>query len=420
MITGRGVTLLLAMALALLTGRFIGIGELYAVGVACAVAVLLGLAYVWRSSSRVSARRIVEVDRVIAGGTVEVQVELRNDGRVPTPTLLVAETLPDTMPAVGHPEAGVARFVAGAVPPSRVLATTYRAVATVRGRHAVGPISVRVRDPFGVAERIRRYTATTDVVVYPHIEALPPQRVVGAHMGSGSSDSRRVFATGDEFFGMREYVRGDDLRMVHWPSTAHRQTLMVRQMEQPWQPHATLLLDTRSGVHTAGREGTLETGVSTAASVLYHLADHAYAVRLLTDADTGRGGPQPWEESMDRLAVLEPTDHTGLVPAVAAARGGEGLFVAVLGVPAGRGDLAHDPDLRALFGVRGFGQRLAVVVADPDRRERADRMVGLLVASGWRAAVRHPGEPLAPLWADLGSSQPRHGVAAGADVEAAR
>ena len=222
-----------------------------------------------------------------------------------------------------------------------------------------------------------------------------------------------MFATGDEFYGIREYVRGDDLRMVHWASTAHRQTLMVRQMEQPWQPHATLYLDTRAQTHTAGAEGTLESAVSAAASLLYHLADHGYAVRLLTDADTGRGGPQPWEESMDRLAVLTASDNAGLGPSVAASRGGEGLFVAVLGVPDGRTDLARHPDLRALFGVKGFGQRLAVVTAEAGQVDRARRVAALLVGSGWRAVVQQPGAPLAPLWEDLSSSQPRHGVGAG-------
>lgn len=413
MVTGRGITLLLGAVLAWIAGRTFGIGELYAVAVAALVVVGLGILFVRRSASTVSARRIVEADRVIAGAAVEAQLELRNDGRVPTPTLLVAEQLPDSIGVVGQAEAGVARFVTGGVAPGRVLATTYRAVTTVRGRHAIGPVTVRVRDPFGVAERTRRYTATRDVIVYPRIEPLAPQRIKGTHMGSGSSDSRRVFATGDEFYGIREYVRGDDLRMVHWASTAHRQTLMVRQMEQPWQPHATLYLDTRAQTHTAGAEGTLESAVSAAASLLYHLADHGYAVRLLTDADTGRGGPQPWEESMDRLAVLTASDNAGLGPSVAASRGGEGLFVAVLGVPDGRTDLARHPDLRALFGVKGFGQRLAVVTAEAGQVDRARRVAALLVGSGWRAVVQQPGAPLAPLWEDLSSSQPRHGVGAG-------
>ena len=414
MLTGRGVSVALAAVLTWLIGRMLGIAELYAVAVACGAVLGLGVLYVRQTTSSVAARRLVETDRVVAGGEVHASLELRNDGRVPTPTLLVSEQLPESLWAAEQALPGEARFVIGGLGPGRVATAPYRARADARGRQQLGPVTVRIRDPFGVAERIRRYTAVQDVLVYPRIERLPDQQVSGTHMGSGSSDSRRVFATGDEFYTMREYVRGDDLRMVHWPSTAHRQTMMVRQMEQPWQAHATLHLDTRRSSHTDGPDGTLEHAVSIAASLVYHLADRGYAIRLVTDTDTGRGGPQPWAQSLDRLALLEPSDNTGMGPSVAATRGGEGLFVSVVGVPDGREDPAHHPDMRALFGVRGFGQRLVFVTGPRADDPRAVRAVQLLAAAGWQATLMTPGTPLAPRWVELMTPRSRHGARAGA------
>lgn len=409
MLTSRGVALLAGGFLAWLVGRTLGIAELYAVAVAACAVVGLGVLYVRLATSSVSARRQIDRQRVVAGATVDTVIELRNDARLPSPTLLVSERLPDALQALGHTGGGGARFVLGGLGPGRVARAPYQALAANRGRYQVGPLRIQVRDPFGVAERVRRYTATNEVLVYPRIEALAPSPVRGAHMGSGSSDTRRVFATGDDFYTMREYVRGDDLRHVHWPSTAHRQKLMVRQMEQPWQAHATVYLDARRASHTDGASGTLEKAVSVAASMVYHLADGDYSLRLVTDNTAGRTSPDSWEVAMDHLAVLRPSDNSGLAPSIAAARGGEGLFVGVLGVPDGRGDLASHPDMRALFGVRGFGQRFALVVT-PDDNPRAQLMAGLLRAAGWSARTIQPPQPLDAVYADLTRGTRRHGA----------
>lgn len=411
MLTSRGITLLAAALSAWLAGRTLGIAALYAVAVACIAVVALGVAFVRLSTSQVSARRVLDRGRVVAGERIQSIVELRNDARLPAPTLLITEQLPEGFSADGHAEGAEARFVLVGLAPGRLARVPYTAVAAVRGRYEVGPLQIRVRDPFGAAERVRRYTATSELIVYPRVDPLPAGSVRGSHMGVGSSDARRVFATGEEFYTMREYVRGDDLRHVHWPSTAHRQTLMVRQMEQPWQAHATVYLDARAASHTPGPAGTLEKAVSLAASVVNHLAEHGYVLRLMTETTTGRGGPTAWQQAMDRLAVLQPSRIAGLGPSLASSRGGEGLFVAVLGVPPGGGDLTRHPDMRALFTVRGYGERLALVVTRPGD-ERADRTAALLRGAGWQTATVRPGQDPAGPWASLTRPTSRRGVAA--------
>lgn len=411
MITRRGVTLLAGAVLAWLSGRVLGVAELYAISAAALATVALGLAYVRLSTSSVAARRLVDQQRVIAGARLDVAVELRNDTRLPSPTLLLTEQLPAGIEAQGQGQTQ-ARFVVDGVGPGQIARATYDAHVRVRGRYHLGPLTIQLQDPFGVAERIRRYSSTHELVVYPRVEPLPPSPVRGAHMGAGSSDTRRVFATGEDFYTMREYVQGDDLRHIHWPSTAHRNTMMVRQMEQPWQAHATIYLDSRKAVHSEGPDGTLEQAISVAASMVYHLTDAAYMLRLVSDTTVGRAAPGSWETAMDRLAVLDASDNPGLGPSLAAARGGEGLFVGILGVPAGTGDLGSHPDLRALFGVRGFGQRMAFVVAD-DQSDRAERMAGLLRGAGWSATTIRTGQPLAPAWDDLIRSSSRRRASVG-------
>ena len=83
-----------------------------------------------------------------------------------------------------------------------------------------------------------------------HRHARAPSRCPTIPLGgawTGSGDNRpRAFATGSaEDVTVREYRRGDDLRRVHWRSSARVGELMVRREEQPWQSRATLFLDNR-------------------------------------------------------------------------------------------------------------------------------------------------------------------------------
>ena len=125
-------------------------------------------------------------------------------------------------------------------------------------------------------------------MVTPRVVPLPPVPLSGVWTGSG--DNRpRAFASGSaEDVTVREYRRGDDLRRVHWRSSAHAGELMVRREEQPWQSRATLFVDNRKIAHRGtGAASSLEHAVSIAASVAVHLVQRGFSVRLVTAA--GRG-----------------------------------------------------------------------------------------------------------------------------------
>jgi uncharacterized protein (DUF58 family) len=400
-VTTRGGAVLAGAVLIVLVGRVIGVPELYVVGAAAAALVVVAALATRFSSASVAARRSVSTDRLLVGGRETAAVELRNESRWPATLLLVEDAC---HPSLADPP----RFVVPGLGPSETVAVRYAVTGSVRGRYQIGPVTLRVRDPFGLAERVRRYTTTSQVLVYPRVERLADGLGNGSHRGTGSSDARRLFAAGEDFYTMREYVQGDDLRLVHWPSTAHRQTLMVRQQERPWEAQAVVLLDARASAHVgSGPDSTLEKAVSMAASVLLALAERGYALRLVTE-ETGRlPQAEPWGVLLDRLAELRPSRHQHLAPALGALRGagGEGLLCAVLAPPPGGDDLGASPDVRALVQAgRNHPDRIALVTADPARRASAAQsaaLARLLVAAGWRAAVVGVHEPLAQAWPAL-------------------
>jgi uncharacterized protein (DUF58 family) len=398
-LTGRGAALLVGAALLWGVGRLLGVPELYVVAVASAALVAVGAAAVRVTSATVSARRGLSSNRLLHGSTGEVTIDLRNDARLPAPLLLVEDACDWALADSPH-------FVLAGLRPAATSRLRYAIHGTARGRYTIGPMNLRVRDPFGTTQVVRRYTATEEVLVYPRVERLPEGITRGSHRGSGTSSDRRLFHSGDEFHTMREYVQGDDLRMVHWPSTARSDKLIVRQLEMSWQAEATVFCDTRVGVSRgAGPESSVETAISAAASIVWHLADHGYTLRLFTEAERRPRGVEGWDAILDHLAEVQPTRVAGLGPSLQRLRGagGEGLFVAVIMVPLGDGPLAADPDVRALLQAgRGHGGRVAVIVhpSGPPAR-RAEELAALLRAARWKAAGVATGTPLAPRWNEL-------------------
>lgn len=410
MLTPRGVALLAGAVLAWVTGRILGVSEFSVVALTAVALVAIGAVVTLLSGSTVAVRRRVSAPRIRAGGTSQVRIELRNEGRLPVPLLLVRD---QSDPGL-HDEDETPRFVIPGLPRGAAARVGWTVRGNVRGRYVVGPVHIALRDPFGTTQRVRRYRTTDEVVVYPRVDPLPPGVGWGTQRGSGTSDTRRLFNAGDEFYMMREYVLGDDLRHVHWPSTAHRQKLMVRQHELPWHAQAVVFCDTRAEMHDGtGPTASVERALSAAASVVWHLEEHRYQVRFVTETDVRIPAPASRDALMDRLAVLRPSRRQVLPPVLRALRdvGGDGLLVAVLTPP--EGELGTgDRDIRALLQAgQGFSGRIALVI-EPGRRgqPRADRFAALLRGAGWRAAVVGSDGDTADAWRRILSTQAQPAV----------
>ena len=403
MLTARGLALCIGAVVAWGLGRLLGVDELYVVGAACVALVLLAVLATRLSSTRIAVRRTAGALRARQGEEMPIEVQLRNDGHLPASLLLVEDRTPTGIAISGDQAAHGARFVVRGLRARQIATLRWSAVGRRRGRYRVGPLRIRLRDPFGLAERSRRYRGTDDLVVYPQIEALDSSAGRGIRQGAETSALRRAFHRGDEFYTMRTYVVGDDLRHVHWPSTAHRGILMVRQHELPWNAHAVVHLDTRAGVHRgSGSTGSFERAVSATASVLLHLRDHDYDLRLhITTGDAAQAAPvMAVDDALVRLAEVtpatgrsSPADIIGTLE-----RAGNGLLVTVLRPPPAADALGDHPELHALLRAgRSYRARVALVIAHHDD-ERCAQLAHMLQMAGWHAAAVAHGEPLGDAW----------------------
>jgi uncharacterized protein (DUF58 family) len=130
-------------------------------------------------------------------------------------------------------------------------------------------------------------------------------------------------------------VVGDDLRQIHWPSTARHDELLVRQQEQPWQGRTTVVLDVRRAAHDAE---TIEVAVSAAASIVYANSQRNDLVRLVTTEGTDSGfavGRSHLGAMLEHLAVVEAAGTASLRAMLELLKKGSGgaLVVIVANVP---------------------------------------------------------------------------------------
>jgi hypothetical protein len=285
---------------------------------------------------------------------------------------------------------------------------TYVVRSEVRGKFTIGPMKVRLSDPFGMVELDRAFQSTSSLVVTPRVVPLPVVPLSGAWTGSG--DNRpRAFASGSaEDVTVREYRRGDDLRRVHWRSSAHAGGLMVRREEQPWQSRATLFLDNRKIAHRgSGAASSLEHAVSIAASIGVHLVQRGFNVRLVTAS--GEDTPPQWHEHgamvsetrplLEALAVVTEVAHPHLDVRWLQDGGHSGLLIGVLGAVA-------DHDRPAFGRMRHSGSAALAVALDVSAWARGTAAgpdpVSWLATHGWRAVAAGPRDPIASVWQELG------------------
>ncbi|MHA6630130.1 DUF58 domain-containing protein [Pseudonocardia sichuanensis] len=370
--------------------------DLLRVGVFVALLPLLALVLAART------RRIVRVERELEPARVPVDAEVSVAVALQGGALLGALRLVDAVPDAAGPQADAPpRFTVHRLSSRGTAALTYPLRPVLRGVHRVGPLTGTASDPLGLAEFERELAGPDRLLVLPRVvplRGLPPAVGTGegtpgaalAHQGQGASDVL-----------IRPYRQGDELRRVHWRSSARHDELMVRLEERPWRGGMTLLLDRRDAAHRGrGADSSLEFAVSLAASVCVHLVGRGEPFTLVTEDGTALvppGAVAGQEPLLDALAALRPSARTDL---------------------SGQ-DLAAGTDVLAVLGALGPGQVEALLARssgvghavlldtatwDPaaDRaRGSAGAHAAALRRAGWRVTVATAGTSPARVWDDL-------------------
>jgi uncharacterized protein (DUF58 family) len=402
-LTRRGKSFLAAGCAAVVCGLAVREAELLRIGLLLLMLPLLSALAASRARYRLACMRQITPRRVPAGHAAEVRMRLSNVSRLRTGLLLAEDVTPYAL--------GIRpRFVLEAVEPGGSRDLSYQIRSEQRGKFTVGPLQVRVADAFGLVEIGRSFATQSTLVVTPKITRLPHVGAAGNRLGSGESGMRMVAAAGEDDIAPRAYRDGDELRRVHWRSTARYGELMVRREEQQWHNRALLLVDTRRRAHVGSGPGSsFEFAVSAAASIGVHLAARGIETLLITDAGEVMTAGRAADSLLDMLAVIRPSHGIDLGSGLAALRGSSrGQIIAVSGLisPDQARQLAAShrgpaPAMALLLDVSRWEAGRPVRGRSAAQRSEAGAAAEILANAGWHVAVVTAGTSLAAAWRDL-------------------
>jgi uncharacterized protein (DUF58 family) len=299
-ITPTGLVAAVLMVLGWGAARLNGSRTMYLLVYAALMAIVLS----WVVTRRRLAVTIVRSElpqRMRVGQLVHVDLQISSARRLAS--VMLDEHVPATL---GRP----VRIPVGMLRAGDVLSHGYSLTPALRGAFTVGPVTASWSDPFGFTIHKQALPEPVEILVHPPVEVVhdriltrmwedPPIR----------PPVSKPWPVGFEFYGMRDYVQGDDLRRVVWPVLAKTGKLMVRESEQGITDKVVIFLDTGQEWHSPGEVSeTFETAIRAAASLgVRHLSD-GFSVTLITNDGpvvSGLRGARPEMAFLDALSRLQ-------------------------------------------------------------------------------------------------------------------
>lgn len=346
----------------LLTSIGVGLGLVActAIGVLCLALVGIGMCLV-AEAPRLDVARLATPPEVQRNSPAGVRLGLTAAGRRRRPVTIVEQV-------GGRPR--VAR-IGELGPNERVV--EYDVDTSRRGVIVAGPLIAQRDDPFGLVRAERRYGGSCSVRVRPRV--LPLRMLPSGRQRDLEGPTRERSEGTASFHQIRPYQMGDDLRRVHWRTTARVGDLMVKQLFDTTRPELVVVLDNRA---VAIGEQDFEEAVDIAATVLRAAETDDFPTTLLfAEWRWDHAGHSPWDARaavphLDRLTDVQRSTEESLlaIGKDVAARGRSLVFIS--------GELPG-PDLVAVGQLaKGFHPALLVSVAN-------DRTMPLVPPPGVRA-----------------------------------
>ena len=317
MLTRSGLGAAVAAVMLAICGWWWGYVELIVVAAAGATAVVIA---VWsaRAAVRTELDRSIASPRVARGDPVRATYRVSNPTRRrAAPMVLIDSMTPAVAPTVHHPDrpppvaaepeptgpTSEVRVALPAVPALDVVEIVGLLPTHRRGHFTVGPWTIERGDPLGLAIGDRVGEHTSRVIVHPRVHEL--RGPYGAmHTVEDEAVIRRAASDPlSGFVSLREYIDGDDPRLIHWPTSARMGTLMLREHVELRRPEFTVVLDCAASAATAD---DFEEMVDVTASVAVHALRSGVNVSLKTTSRYHPGAMRPIDRETRILDLLTP------------------------------------------------------------------------------------------------------------------
>jgi len=398
--TRRGwLTLLLGAATYVVAWLF-GAKALYPVATGLVLAPLAAHAWVGLLAAPIRLRRRAGKGALLEGEDVWVTLDAVPESRVPAPSIVVEERIA----RLGLQETPLRRA-------GRHYRGTYVLERVPRGRYVVEEARATIEDPFGLARAEVDLDAKGSLLVYPRLVAIDR---LFSESGAHAQDGRRLLLrrpTGFDLHSVREYEQGESLRKVHWPTTARRGRLMVKELEDAPRDEIAVILDADAGA-VAGE--SFDVQVRAAGSILrIHAAHGRRAILAVNSSRRAQARVASlegdWLAALGLLAAAEPDGQRPVVELLTRESGPASRAVETVVVTARvSGALATKLAERSLAG-----QGVSVVWVDSasfaGRPTKVEPELLRLQAAGVAVAVVRQGDSLAGVLGTAPAVRSAHG-----------
>jgi uncharacterized protein (DUF58 family) len=298
MLTRRGrVILALGLSVYIAAWAF-GSKPLYPVATGLLLVVLVAWAWVRLADRPFRVRRGWGDAEHVEGDDVPVVAELEGTGNV----MPAAVTLVERVGRLGEQRHSLRRN-------GRRLSVRYVLENVPRGRYGFSDVRAELSDPFALERAVVPLPAPGALLVYPRLVRL--ERLF-SESGARSHDGRRLLLrrhTGFELHSVREYEQGESLRRVHWPSTARRGQLMVKELEDAPRDEIAVLLD--ADEHSVVGD-SFDVQVRAAGSIVDAYVRRGRRAVLVVNSERRevqhvQSPAADWRRALELLAAVEPT-----------------------------------------------------------------------------------------------------------------
>ncbi|MGD9701995.1 MAG: DUF58 domain-containing protein [Acidimicrobiia bacterium] len=373
MLTRTGLGVAVGAVLLAAFGLRWGYGEFVVLGLFALVLILVGFVMV-RRPANLDGRRRSYSHRVRRGDAIEVLFDLSNSGAHAVAPLVLVDRL-----GLDEIEVPVPSTPAGGKETLH-----YEIRAHRRGVHRLGPVELRRQDPFGLVVGQRVLGAVDEVIVHPKVLRLGGSSGVDRNTDIEVTLRRASSDPLAGFQSLREYVRGDDTRTIHWPTTARVGRPMVREFMDPRRPVFTIVVTTDAGSHT---EDDFEEAIDVAASLAAHVLRRNIDIVLRTTDRRHLGLVHPLRDETQLLDLLARVRRTSPEETESIAR------VLTFGWDDSVAIVITGPSPRGMSELRDLGDRVVPI--------RIGRGVASPVSFSGRMFAAQDAEGFAGLWTDI-------------------
>jgi uncharacterized protein (DUF58 family) len=277
MLTFKGISLLLSVIVLLAIAWNTDITMVYIFFVITFVMFILAYFHMHLNMPKIEVSRLAQ-ETAFEDEILNVKMKIRNNLSRGTSYFEILDYFPAAQPG----KEKISLFMLH-INPKEEKNFNYTIECYKRGLWKIGPIEVISQDALGFFRMKKTLNVISDIIVYPaffRVLAFPP--LARGSISWMGVETAKISGDSHEFFGIREYQRGDTISRIHWPSTARHNKLIVKQFERNAIQEATIVMDLKKDNNIGvGRETTLEYSVKIAGSIARFLMNSGSFVQII-------------------------------------------------------------------------------------------------------------------------------------------